>query len=179
MTLVTGVVASLIAAGIVALIGYLCRERLKRWRTRRQAGKERLRRVPALEREVEIAAAYLTHLRDVGQGLRRAHTAPAQEISDRIRHDILEPIRTFVPTQAGEQLKIAWFRPDNGVLLIHREVGHDEDRVATVRLPLGTGIAASAYSQQSTITLGDLRATRGSSISRAARTRGRSSVPQY
>jgi putative methionine-R-sulfoxide reductase with GAF domain len=94
MTLVTSVVASLIAAGIVALIGYLCRERLKRWRTRRQAG--------------------------------------------------------------GEQLKIAWFRRDNGVLLIHREVGHDEDRVATVRLPLGTGIAASAYSQQSTITLGDL-----------------------
>src|SRR3712207_5854674 len=87
--------------------------RLRRQRDgAREAHDAAREQVAALERERETATMYLTPLRDVAQSVRRAHAESGDRIPERVRRDILEPIRGYIPTTPGEQLKITWFRPN-------------------------------------------------------------------
>jgi hypothetical protein len=110
-----------------------------------------------LRRELLLNADYLRHIRDVGQSLARAHGESADEIAERVRRHALEPIRGYVPTEAGEQLKIVWFRPDDtGELFMFRQVGHAEDVERKLRIPAGEGVAGYALQHAETVALGDM-----------------------
>jgi hypothetical protein len=151
------VLAGLLVAGLLA-VGLLFSQKIQGRRERRSELDLLRAQSVRLGKEVAIAAGYIAHLRDVAQALRRAQLDPAARIGERVRRDILEPIRGYIPTQAGEQIKVEWFRPDDEQrdLTICCAVGHDEDVVGRLRLRIGTGIAGSAFHDKTSISLGDM-----------------------
>lgn len=98
-------------------------------------------------------AAYLTHLRDfVMPMIWRAQQEPAS-VRSYVRRDVLEPIRAYVPTVPGEQLKIVWFRPNEtgNALVMHEQVGHTPEGQHALSLPIGSGSAGRAFVEKETV----------------------------
>jgi GAF domain-containing protein len=103
--------------------------------------------------QLELALAFLTHLRDgVLPAVWRLHAAPDQ-VRAHVRRNILEPIRGVVATMPGEQIKVVWFRPDDdrANLAMYEQVGHTPEGQAAMRLPIGSGIAGAAFTSEETI----------------------------
>jgi GAF domain-containing protein len=122
------------------------RKKFDQWRKKRSAGQN-------APEQLELALAFLTHLRDgVMPAVWRVHTTPA-EVREHIRQNILEPIRGYVATGAGEHIKVVWFRPDEhrANLFMYEQVGHTPEGQAAMRLPIGGGIAGQAFTSGVTI----------------------------
>lgn len=102
---------------------------------------------------LEQSLAYLTHLRDgVMPAVWRVHTEPGQ-VKEHVRRNVLEPIRGYVATIPGEQIKVVWFRPDadRANLVMYEQVGHTPEGQAAMRLPVGSGIAGQAFTSAKTV----------------------------
>lgn len=108
---------------------------------------------------VELLLTYTTHLRDVMSTFWRAHGDPPDRIRERIRRDILEPIRAFIPTLPGEEIKVVWFRPDEDgtALCMCEQVGHTPEGQAAMRLPIGAGLAGRAFTNGEFVYSADVR----------------------
>jgi GAF domain-containing protein len=143
-------VAGLVAALILAAAG-LCWRRwgLSSWR-RAWARRAFEKNAPVY---VELLLIYTTHLRDVMSSFWRAHGEPPEQVRERIRRDILEPIRGFIPTLPGEKIKVVWFRPetDGRCLYMCEQVGHTPEGQELMRLPIGSGLAGRAFTTGSLV----------------------------
>lgn len=166
-SVVENVIAGVIATPVVAGIVYAgkpwgwprLRRRWKRWKIRRNL--ERLHDAIAAQEEViALQVAYMGHLRDLMQSFWRARGEGADQVRSRIRRDMLEPIRGFVPTGPGDQVKVVWFKPDaaGSSLLMYEQVGHSEEGQAGLRLPIGSGIAGKAFIDRKPISVPDCEA---------------------
>jgi GAF domain-containing protein len=114
--------------------------------TRRWVGPAVARRIKAHRERVpsKLLLAFLTHIEVIGQQI-AAHPAP-EDIPALIRNDVLQPICTFIPTEAAEQIKVVWFRPESdGSLVAHAQVGYTDPQAKLIRLAPGAGIAGRAF----------------------------------
>jgi GAF domain-containing protein len=138
------VVGSIIAAPFLALGAWAWRKgglgRWREWRNERAFKK----RAPVY---VILQLGYASHLRDVMSAFWRAHEDSPDRVRERIRHDVLEPIRGFLNTSPGEEIKIVWYRPteEGKDLCMYEQVGHTPEGQAAMRLPIGGGLAGRAY----------------------------------
>lgn len=138
--------------GIVGgIILVLVEEAVRRWA------------IPAVERHLKarrehapakLLLGFLTHVEAIGHQM-AAHPAP-DEIPTLIRNDVLEPIRNFIPTEAAEQIKVVWFRPEgDDTLVAHAQVGYTDHEASRIRLPGRTGIAWRAFKEQKAVAIPD------------------------
>lgn len=86
------VIAGIIVAVVFALAGAARRWGLPRWRERR--AKRTFEKVAPVY--VRLQLAYTTHLSDVMSTFWRAHEDSSDRVRERIRRDVLEPIRGFL-----------------------------------------------------------------------------------
>jgi GAF domain-containing protein len=103
--------------------------------------------------------SYLTHLRDfVMPVVWRVRTDDFATVRETIRRDILEPIRSYVPSLPGEQIKIVWFRPNEhgSALVMYEQVGHTPEGQAAMALPIGAGIAGKVFTEGQAIYSADV-----------------------
>lgn len=102
---------------------------------------------------VEAQIGYTTHLRDVTKTFGRARTEAPEKVRERARREILEPIRGYLPTAPGEEIKIVWFRPheDRIHLAMYEQVGHTEEGQAALRLRIGGSLAGKAFADCETL----------------------------
>jgi GAF domain-containing protein len=149
-----GVLVGLIIAVILGLIQWPFRRFLGPSAKRKLQDRRDTRRAQKFAPlQLELALAFLTHLRDgVLPAVWRVHAAP-DEVRAHVRRNILEPIRGVVATMPGEQIKVVWFRPDaeGAHLLMHEQVGHTPEGQAAMRLPIGSGIAGAAFTSEETV----------------------------
>src|SRR5690242_11377899 len=104
-----GLVATAILAVIVAAIKPLRVRIVTWWRTRGWRDEA----LQDLSTHLANSVTFMTHLRD---GVFQAFWRAAQEddgdrnkIRERIRRNVLEPIRGVIPTIPGEEIKVVWF----------------------------------------------------------------------
>lgn len=141
------IVGGLVVAAILWALGRaFAWPRIKAWRLQRQLRKSG----EPLWEQLKLQVAYKSHLRDVMHTFWRARNDPPERIRERIRRDILEPIRGFIPTEAGEEVKVVWFRPDDAGahLVMYEQVGHSEEGQRNMRLPVGAGLAGRAFTEK-------------------------------
>jgi GAF domain-containing protein len=119
-------------------------------------------RAARLERKVapfiiQEQISYMTHLRDVGKAYGRARTDPPDEVRGRIRREVLEPIRGFMTTPPGCEIKVVWFRPDSDGRHLHmyEQVGHSDEGEQALRLQVGASAAGKAFVGGETFYSGD------------------------
>lgn len=170
-----GVLGSLIAAAIAALVATgwrltrglragraAAKRQLETARTELERANQELETTTQRQqRDMETALAYMTHMRDVGQALARAKPSSSEHITERVRREILEPIRGLYTRQsAAEQLRCVWFRLDEAghQLYMHSQVGHTPQRQRELRLQLTKSVADAAYGQGDTINRPDMAA---------------------
>ncbi len=141
---------AILGAALVAASGWA----IKRWGLPAAARRLEERRARRLSVGlVEQLTSYLTHVRDfVMPMIWRAHESP-EDLREYIRRDVLEPIRGYVPTDSGEQLKIVWFRPNSqrSRLLMYEQVGHTPEGQQAMSLPIGAGAAGQAFVREETV----------------------------
>lgn len=114
------------------------------WRERR----ERRQYETAAPFIVQGLLSYMTHLRDgVMETFWRARDDPPEKVRERVRRQIMEPVRGFLSTLPGEEVKIVWFRPtaDGKSLVMYEQVGHSPEGQTKMRLPIGSGLAGKAF----------------------------------
>jgi hypothetical protein len=151
-----GLVVTLIVAAIVAAVKPLRDRVLGWWRSR---GWQDVA-LEQLTYHLANSVAYMTHLRDgVLQGFWRAQQDDPSRIKERIRRQILEPIRGVIPTIPAEEIKIVWFRPDDEAqnLVMYEQVGHTPEGQAALRIPIGSGFAGKAFIDRTTLYDGNCR----------------------
>lgn len=144
----------IVAAVIVGLFGlFLSRRRIAKWRYELRLRKD----APDI---IERQSSYQAHLRDVMKTFWRVRDDPPGKVGERIRREILEPIRGYIPTMPGEEIKIVWFRPtpDQTELHMYEQVGHTPEGQAAMRLPIGGGFAGMAFTSGDLVESGDLQA---------------------
>lgn len=145
---------ALIPGVLLLLIAWVGRRLLwplthRAWRDWRRG--RRLRR--GASAQLELATAYLAHLRDgVMPAVAQVASHP-DEVRDYVRTNILKPIRGYVATEPGEHVKVVWFRPDEDgqMLKMHVQVGHTPEGQAAMRLPVGAGAAGTAFTSGETV----------------------------
>jgi GAF domain-containing protein len=156
----TGLVIAIIAAIVLALAGWFGRHWIK---PHIEGFLERLRmrwRAPTIWTFLMLSLDYAVHQRDVMELFWRTRDDPPERIRERIRRDVMEPIRDVLPTRPGERLKIVWFRPtkDGKELQMYEQIGHSPEGQAAMRLPVGIGAAGLAYDSGDTVFVADISA---------------------
>jgi len=154
----TGLLIALIAALVLSVVGWLGRN----WITPRFAALgERARQrwiAPAIWSSLLLSLDYAAHQRDVMQLFWRLQGEAPDRIGERIRQDVMEPIRDVLPRYPGEHLKVVWFRPTREFreLLMYQQVGHSPEGQEKMRLPVGVGAAGRAFESLATVLVDDI-----------------------
>lgn len=148
--LLVGVVVTVLLVIGEELIRRLAWPRLQGWWESRHFKKV----APSL---VVLLIGYLTHLRDVGKAFGRTRGDGSANMKETMRREVLEPIRGFLPTVPGEQIKVVWFRldADGKHLRMHEQVGHSLEGQTFLRLTIATSIAGKVYSEGEPYSTGD------------------------
>jgi hypothetical protein len=104
----------------------------------------------AAPRLTEELIAYLTHLRDVTKTPWRARADSPEKVRERIRREVLEPVRGIFTTPPGGELKVVWFRPegDGRHLTMYEQVGHTEEGQRELKLTVGASMAGKAFAEE-------------------------------
>jgi GAF domain-containing protein len=137
---------------VLAVLAYLVkpvRSWLTRWLLAFRESRQARKIAPGL---IEELLPFMIHLRDVTKAFRGIDGRP-EAVRERVRREILEPIRGYIPTLPGEQMKIVWFRPhaDGVHLHMYEQVGHTEEGQAALRLRIGGSLAGKAFSDKETV----------------------------
>jgi GAF domain-containing protein len=145
--LLIGVLVAL-AVGVLAFLGrrrIVARARgfFNDWRERRKFNAV----APALTEE---SIAYLTHLRDVTKTPWRARSDSPAKVRERIRREVMEPVRGIFTTPPGHEVKVVWFRPDGDGrhLIMYEQVGHTEEGQRELKLIVGASAAGKAFAEE-------------------------------
>lgn len=147
--LLVGIIVAIVLSGA----GWLGR----RWIKPRFAAlveRTRLRwTAPTIWTSLLLSLDYTAHQRDVMQLFWRLQGKAPDRVRERIRQDVMEPIRDVLPRYPGEHLKVVWFRPtdDRKELMMYQQVGHTPEGQAQMRLPVGVGAAGRAFESAETV----------------------------
>jgi GAF domain-containing protein len=156
-------VVALAVAIVLAILAFVIRpvrswvaglfKQAARRRRRRREAPEMVERLTPL---IEELVSFMTHLRDVTKAFRAADVSE-EAVRERVRREILEPIRGYLPTLPGEQIKIVWFKPhaDGVHLYMYEQVGHTEEGAAALRLRIGGSVAGRVYLDKEALYFGD------------------------